>query len=298
VSLAEDSNHYYGYRSGRQAVFEFLKENPELSPKQLMVKLHKETRFGGLKSQVIKNYMTEWRREYSQNGRVPMHHAGRGFVDSGFDVKLWDEAPCFGWKVSRNKNRQRWRYVNGVSFGWSRNGTVDVRFKESLHRGYLLAAFSRAFWEVFLSRGNSERETADFLKEVFEGKFRYVERHSTYDTGQPLPRTVIRDRELSHGETICVGDGSHPTCIEIKEKMPFWASDLAKSLGEFQTSFCKVAADFKETGLLFADNMQKHLSLLDAWQKESVLRQEYFIQMTELNRKLLQQLEIQNKLTV
>jgi hypothetical protein len=272
-----DSTQYREYSSGRDAVFRFLDENQGLSPKKLMERLSKETVFGGLNYQTVKNYRAQWRVAYSQDGRVPMHHGGRGFLESGFDASLWDAAPCFGWKVSKNKNRERWRYINGISFGWSRNGTVDIRFRGFVYRGCLLGAFSRAFWDVLRSSGRTEAGLADFLKGLFEANYRQVEESITYDVGQPLPRVVIRDRERSHGEVFKLGDGSHPTSLEVECKVPFWALGFERLLAnmelELKQSLCQATSDFKATAAVFAENMEKHLTVIDVFKKESEERQ-------------------------
>jgi hypothetical protein len=252
-------------RSGRKAIEHFLNENPYLSFAALRKKLHEKNIC--LKDQTIRNYISNW-RVYSKNGRVPMHHGHRGFLESGFGVGLWDVALCYGWRVSRNRNRERWRCVDGVSFGWSRNGKVDVRFKGPLPRAYLLGAFSRAFWNVLRSSGKPEGESADYLKALFEGKFRLVERTITVETGQPLPKVTI-DRKRSHGEIIKLGDGSHPTSVEIEETEPFWASEL------------------KEAAIHISKNLKSHVEVMRVTKEvvqelksESLKRQEALKRIT------------------
>jgi hypothetical protein len=245
-----ERTHYDVYRSLRQVVFRQLDKNSSLSLKTQMEKLRRETVFVNPNKGTVKNYRSQWRHEYSRNGRAPLHHAGRGFLEKAFDAGLWEVAPCYGWRVSKNVNRERWRYANGVSFGWSQNGTVDVRFKGSISRGHLLSAFSRAFWDVLRSFGKPERETADHLKVLFDEKFHITERTITVDTGQPLPRTII-DRRRSHGEIIKLGDGSHPTSVEIEETEPIWLDKWTKTVDKF--------------GL----EIQSHLDLIKTWKEQN-----------------------------
>ena len=65
------STEYNEYSSGRKAVFKFLAENPHHTFRTIKKKLRKETKFGGLKDQTIRNYMSEWRNSYSNSGGVP-----------------------------------------------------------------------------------------------------------------------------------------------------------------------------------------------------------------------------------
>lgn len=219
--------HYGEYTRGRQAVFKLLDENPLLSFAALRQKLRKANIT--LKNQTIRNYMSQWRL-YSRKGAVPRFHFGLGQLKSTFDACLWEAAPFYGWKVSRNKNRERLWFESNITLGWHRNGTVVFRFRGFKPQGHLLGVFSHAFWRVLLSTWKTEREAADCLQALFKERYRQITRHSTYETGQPLPRTIIRDRENSHGEIIKLGDGSDPTRVEIEEREPFWLSKLDETM--------------------------------------------------------------------
>jgi len=222
----ESYNHYVDYtRSGRKAVFELLNGNSYLSFAMLMKKLHEKNI--RLTDQTLRNYMSQWRL-YSKNGGVPRLHFGLGRLDSGFDAGLWESAPTFGWKESRNKNRCRRLFKSGVWLDWHRNGTIVFRFRGSLPEGYLLGVFSQAFWNIMKFSGKPEVEITEYLRALFKERYHQVSRHSVYETGVPLPKKII-DRKKSHGEVIKLGDGSHPTSVEIEETEPFWASELKEA---------------------------------------------------------------------
>lgn len=242
---------YNEYRSGRRAVFKFLDENPYHTFASMKKKLRKETNFGGLKDQTIRNYMSEWRNSYSIFGAVPRLHRGFGVLESGFDIGLWEGAPSFGWLVSRNKNRERLWHESGVSLGWHRNGTVVFRFKGFRPQGHLLGVFVRAFLDVIMSSGKSEHEVVNYLHLLFKEKYRTRGFHSTYETGQPLPKTKVTDFEKSHGLTIKLGDGSHITSIEVEQTEPFW--------------FSKIKSIIDQLGV----QIESHVALIKSWKEES-----------------------------
>jgi len=237
----DNYTHYVEYtRSGRKAVFQLLNENPHLSFLALKEKLHEKNI--KLEDQTIRNYMSNWRL-YSRNGRVPRLHFGLGRLDSGFGVGLWDAAPSFGWKESKNKNRCRRMFKSGVWLDWHRNGTIVFRFKGALPQHYLMGVFSQAFWDMVKYSGKPEREISDYLRVLFKERYHQVSRHSVYETGAPLPKTVI-DRKRSHGEIIKLGDGSHPTSVEVEETEPFWASGL------------------KDAAVHMAENLRSHVQVM------------------------------------
>jgi len=250
-----DSTQYDDYSSGRNAVFKLLGQNPHLSLAELMEKLRKKTVFCYLKHQTVKNYMTQWRQAYSRDGVVPRLHRGLGRLNSGFAASLWETAPSFGWNVSKNKNHHRCFFRYGVYLDWHRNGTILFRFKGSITRGFLLGVFSQAFWDPLKFSGRSESELSEYLRALFSERYRQIRRDVTYETGQPLPRTVI-DRKKGYGEIIKLGDGSHPTSLEIEETTPFWVSEL------------------KEIGTFFGENMKKHVEVVAQLGEESKKRQE------------------------
>jgi len=246
------STEYNEYSSGRQSVFKFLAENPHHTFNAMKKKLCKKTQFGGLKDQTIRNYMSEWRNSYSISGVVPRLHRGFGILESGFDAGLWEGAPSFGWRVSRNKNRERLWRESSVSLGWHRNGTIVFRFRGFKSQGHLLGVFVRVFLDVFASSGKSEHKVIDYLHLLFKEKYRTRELHSTYETGQPLPKTKVADFEKSHGITIKLGDGSHPTSLEVEQREPFWFSEIEKIVNRLGVE------------------IERHLALIKAWHEESV----------------------------
>ena len=281
------STEYNEYSSGRKAVFKFLAENPNHTFKTIKKKLCKETKFGGLKDQTIRNYMSEWRNSHSNSGVVPKLHRGFGVLESGFDASLWEEAPFFSWRVSRNKNRERLWHESGVSLGWHRNGTLVFRFKGFRPQGHLLGVFVRAFLDVIMSSNKSEHEVVNYLHLLFKEKYRTRGFHSTYETGQPLPKTKVTDFEKSHGITIRLGDGSHPTSLEVEQREPFWFSKIEKIVDRLGVE------------------IESHFALIKSWQEESVEnkrvlydlylilknQQENFNQLTSRFFEFLQRLE-------
>lgn len=201
-----------------------------------------------------------------------MLHFGLGRLDSGFDIGLWESAPCYGWKISRNKNCERLWFESGVTLCWHHNGTVLFRFKGSKRQGHLLGIFVRAFFGVHLSSGKSEREVVDFLQALFKERYHQIGRHSTYETGQLLPGTVI-DRRRSHGEVIKLGDGSDPTKVEIEETVmePLWAK---ASLDKLSLATEKLAGTVERVDGSLAKNWDSHLKLVKTLMTESEKRQE------------------------
>lgn len=274
-SLLTRHNQYNEYNSGRQTVFKFLAENPHHTFASLRKKLCKETVFGGLKDQTIRNYLSEWRQSYSCFGMVPRLHRGFGVLESGFDVSLWEMAPCLGWRVSRNKNRERLCKESGVSLGWHRNGTVVFRFKGFRPEGHLLGAFVHAFWRVLLSTGKDECEVFDYLHGLFKERYSTRGFHSVYETWQLLPKLTVKDFEKSHGMTIKLGDGSHPTSLEVEQKEPFW--------------FSKIENVVDQLGV----EIEGHLALIESWHEESVENKRT---LNELCKILKQQQENVNRL--
>jgi len=278
---------YNEYRSGRQAVFKFLAENPYHTFSSIKKKLRKETNFGDLKNQTIRNYMSEWRNSYSNSGGVPKLHQGFGVLKSEFDAGLWEAAPSFGWHVSRNKNHERLWRESSISLGWHRNGTVVFRFKGFRPKGHLLNVFVHAFWKVLLSTGKSEREVLDYLYTLFKERYSTRGFHSTYESWQPLPKLRVRDFEKSHGITIRLGDGSHPTSLEVEQREPFWFSKIEKLVDRLGVE------------------IESHFALIKSWQEESVenkrvlyelylilkKQQENFNQLTSRFFEFLQRLE-------
>ena len=260
---------YNGYRSGRQAVFNFLSENKYLTFSTLKQKLVENTSFGILKDQTIRNYMSEWHSKYSKSGMVPNLHRGFGVLDSGFDISLWDKAPEFGWRISHNKNQERLYSESEVSLGWHRNGTVVFRFKGFRPEGHLLNAFVRSYLNTIISTGLSESEAVNYLHVLFKKKYRPSGFHSTYETGQFLPKTKIKDFKKSHGIIINLGDGSHPTSIEVEQTVPFW--------------FSKIEQVIDKLGV----QIDSHLALVDSWHEESV-------ENKQVLQELHQNLKLQN----
>jgi len=250
--LAGNTQYEEYTRSGRKAVEHFLNENPHLNFHTLKQKLHQANVTLG--DQTIRNYMTNWRL-YSRNGVVPRLHRGLGRLNSGFAAALWETAPSFGWSVSKNKNHHRCFFRSGVYLDWHRNGTILFRFKGSITRGFLLGVFSQAFWDLLRFSGRPEPELSEYLKALFSERYGQIQRDVTYETGQPLPRTVI-DRKRGYGEIIKLGDGSHPTSLEIEETTPFWVSE------------------FKEVGAFFGENMKKHVEVVAQFGEESKKREE------------------------
>jgi len=243
----DDYTQYDEYtRSGHKAVEHFLNEEPHLSFKALKEKLHRANI--SLKDQTIRNYMTNWRL-YSKNGAVPRLHFGLGLLDSGFDAALWRRALCCGWNESKNRNRERWRAVSGVSLAWSRTGTVRFHFKGSMPENYLLSAFSIAFCDILRTTGKSDREISDYLRTLFKEHYRQVAVHLTYETGQPLPKMTIVDKGL--GETIKLGDSSHPTAVERELTAPFWLSRFTATVDKF------------------GEEIHSHMELIKTWKEEN-----------------------------
>lgn len=243
-----ESTEYEEYSSGRGAVFSFLSHNPRLSVMDLEQKLREKGFL--LKRQTIKNYKTEWFRvkAYSENGVVPSLHNGLGKLESEFSADLWKEAPAYGWRISKNRNCERLWSKSGIHVFWSRNGMVRFSFKGSRPRGHLLGVFSHAFWLLLLSTGKSERELSDYLKDVFEKKYREYA-HFAWETGQPQPKMTINHFSKSLGLKIKLGDSSHPTSLEIEQREPPWASDL------------------KDAAILFTKNIKSHVAVMRATKK-------------------------------
>lgn len=267
-------NDYREYRSLREAVFRQLEENQYLSLSAQMKKIRRETLFRHPKYQTVKNYRSEWRSSYPLNGLVPKaQHYGYGCLDAnaefGADPNLWERAVCCGWRESRNRNRERWHRVGRVSLAWSRCGTVRFHFKGALPKSYLLTAFSSAFWSALRTwerwSEKSDNELAEYIRALFFRRFRWGPHHSTYETGVPLPRLVIRDRKRSHGETIKLGDGSHPTKLEIEETEPFWASGLKKSVEKLDFTVGKIDGVIDK----FGENLNSHMELIKTWREEN-----------------------------
>lgn len=246
------NNEYKEYKSGRQAVFDFLSENKYLSFGSIRQKLVKHTAFGDLKDQTIRNYMSAWNIQYSKLGKVPKFHRGLGILESGFDDGLWDKAPNFNWQISHNRNRERLRSKCGISLGWHRNGTVVFRFKGFRPQGHLLTAFIQSFLDVVIASGLNEIEAINYLQALFKEYYRTISFHSTIETGQILPKTKINDFKKSHGIIIKLGDGSHPTAVEIEQTEPFW--------------FNKIEEIIDNLGI----QIDSHLNLIKLWREESV----------------------------
>jgi hypothetical protein len=261
----EDYTQYDEYaRSGRKAVEHFLNENSHLSFKALKEKLHRANI--SLEDQTIRNYMTDWRL-YSKNGAVPrLHFSGLAGLDSGFAPELWETGLCSRWKISRNKNRHRFWDEAGIRLCWHRNGKVLFRFKGSKPEGYLLSVFSHAFFPVLLSTGMPEREVLDFLYRLFKERYRVIEEHYVHDTGQPLPRTKIKDFEASLGMEVDLGDGSHPTCAEFKFRVPFWASEVRKAAEKTGEVIDKLGDNVLPK---LSEEIKSHLELIKTWKEEN-----------------------------
>ena len=264
---------YDKYTSGRREIEKLLNANPNLSFKDLKQKAHGKG--VKLKDQTIRNYHSQFRL-YSQNGAVPRLHSGFGQLESGFDAGLWKVAPSFErWYVSKNKNRERLWHENEITVGWHRSGTVVFRFKGSRPRGHILGVFSHAFWLVLLSTGRSERELSDFLKALFEEKYREMH-HYVFETGQPQPKMKITQFENSLGLTGKLGDGSHRTCVEFEERDPPWLPILKET-----AKMSRESAEMNmEAAKLFAENIKTHLKVpekmaeyIEELKKESQTRQ-------------------------
>ena len=264
---------YNEYRSGRQAVFNFLSENKYLTFGTVKQKLVESTSFGGLKDQTIRNYMSEWHNNYSKSGMVPNLHRGFGGLESGFDISLWEKAPEFGWRISQNKNQERLHSESEVSLGWHRNGTVVFRFKGFRPEGHLLNAFVRSFLDVIISTGLSDSEAVNYLQALFKKKYHTTDRHSAFDTGQLLPKIKIRDFKKSHGIVINLGDGSHPSSVEVEQTEPFWFSKIEQIIDKF--------------GL----QIDSHLALVNSWREESV-------ENKRVLQELHQNLKLQNSIII
>ena len=258
---------YDEYRSGRQTVFKFLAENPHHTFASLKKKLYHETVFYSLKDQTIRNYMSTWRRLYSRSGVVPRLHRGFGVLETGFDADLWEVAPSFGWRISRNRNRERLWSESGISLGWHRNGTVVFRFKDFRPQGHLLGVFVRAFWRVLLSTGKGEREVFACLDMLFKERYSHRGFHSVYETWQHLPKLTVKDFKRSHGITIKLADGSHPTALEVEQVEPFWFPKIEKVLD-------RLGAE-----------IESHLALIKSWREESAQNKQTLRKMCQiLNR--------------
>jgi hypothetical protein len=111
----------------------------------------------------------------------------------------------------------------------------------------------------------SESEAVNYLYSLFKKKYRTSGFHSTYDTGQFLPKTKIKDFEKSHGVIIKLGDGSHPTSVEIEQTEPFW--------------FFKIEQIVDKLGV----QIESHLALVKLWREESVENRRT---LTELHQNL------------
>ena len=246
---------YDEYTRGRQIVLKLLEENNHLSFTAMRQKLRQKNIM--LKDQTIRNYMSQWRL-YSRFGLVPRCHSGLGVLESGFDSDLWEHAPCLGWTVNDNRNRCRRICRQGVWLLWHRNGTVQFRFKGAVMRSVLMTAFSQAFYDVMRYGGKPECEIADYLRALFIEGYRGLQRHSTFETGLLLPKVDIQHFKKSHGMSIKLGDGSHPTAVEIEEMEPFWLSKFDKTLDRR------------------SQEIENHLDLVTTWKDESEKRQQAF----------------------
>jgi hypothetical protein len=129
----------------------------------------------------------------------------------------------------------------------------------------LLTAFVQSFLDVIIASELKEAEAVNYLHALFKGIYRTSSFHSTIETRQVLPKTKIKDFKKSHGIEIKLGDGSHPTSVEIEQTEPFWFNKIEEVIDKLGTQ------------------IDSHLALIKLWRKESVENKRA---LTELHQNL------------
>ena len=116
----------------------------------------------------------------------------------------------------------------------------------------MLTAFIQSFLEVNITSGLTENEAINYLQTLFKEKYCTTSFHSIIETGQVLPKTKIDYFKKTHGLTIKLGDGSHPTSVEIEQTEPFWFNKIEKIIDKLGIQ------------------INSHLDLVKLWREESI----------------------------
>jgi len=237
--------YHSGMKSIREQVKELWMENPHITAKPACKKLKLDIKAHG---RYVNNLLSSFRCHYifgSHLGAQGVPHrrvfvwecVPRGVVECG-------EALRRGWVEVVNRNGMLVvRDVGRGSVHWYKGGLVRLYLRGAVQLARAKELFCRAFGWF----------TPAQWKKYLDVPLREESKHWVFEVGAPMPRFDIRQFERSHGIRI-FADKSHPTAIEIEETQPFWIT-------RFERVTDKLAVE-----------IEQHLNLIKAWQKEAKAR--------------------------
>jgi len=227
----------------RKRLFELWVKNPYTTPKKACEELKEPW---PQRRKYVKKLLSEFRSYHNLASPQQAHLHRRVFVWERVDGDR-SVALAHGWVRVMNKNNMLvFRHEFG-SAHWYQSGKLMLYLRGEV----LLARVKELFCKAF--SWLSGKELSGYLDVTLREELR----HWTFDVGSPMPRFDIRSFERSHGMRIFT-DGSHPTCLEIEESVPFWISQVNESI-----------SDFGKLHEQFGENLREHLKLIKLWQKEA-----------------------------
>lgn len=232
-----------GMKSIRGQVKELWMEKPHITAKPACKKLKLDIKAHG---RYVNNLLSWFRCHYifgSHLGAQSFPHR-RVFVwecvprDVVHSAALQD-----GWVKVDNRNGMWVFRDDRGTVHWYKGGLVRLYLRGAVQLARAKELFCRAFsWF-----------TAEQWKKFLDVPLREESKHWVFEVGGQMPRFDIRQFERSHGIRI-FADKSHPTAIEIEETQPFW-------IARFERVTDKLAVE-----------IEQHLNLIKAWQKEARAR--------------------------
>lgn len=191
-----------------------LKENPSLTALPLCKKL-------GLPWPQYKSYVENIRSEFrahlkNRSGLIgPKFHGRRWFVYLPGGLSLdRDKAVSCGWVRTRARNRMLvWRGSCG-RMEWFETNRVNLHVRSGV-KGHVLGLFCEGFSHTGLI--SDDGVLGAVIKNI-----RVKGAHAVFEVGEKLPSVRIDYFKQSNGVTVKLGDGSHPTAVEVEYCIPDW----------------------------------------------------------------------------
>jgi hypothetical protein len=225
----------------RSDVFNYLKEDKDISPKTICAKLGLDYKVYG---HSVRTYKCQWKRQYgvklpNDSLNLTFHRwSGWIYVPKGVDRKgalgLGDGKTV--WMATNAKNRMyvfdaRSRGLGRLEWfeplrGTTENaGRVNIFVKKPAHIGKLKQLLANAY-----VKSNIIFDLNYFDKWVDTARLKGG--HAVKDLGVPLPYSKTEFLKDGLGVVVKTGDQSHPSSLEIEFFYPDWAEKNERLLAE------------------------------------------------------------------
>lgn len=165
----------------------------------------------------------------AQGSNCSSVHDWRGWCCVPYSVSC-DLAAQAGWVPTKAKNHWLlWKDTLG-RMEWFEKGRVNLFVRSPVNQGKIKQLVCNGFSFTGLITDNK------VLDQVL-ATIQYKGAHYVFNTGQPLPKTIIDYFDKNLGIVIKVGDGSHRRAIEVNSHVPDWAERINLFLEKLDVLF-------------------------------------------------------------